>query len=887
MEYFIGLDVGGSHLSGALIKKTDNNLNTEIISDFNIDSNAPADEIISEFANTIKSIIKNVKSNEIEGIGISIPGPFDYKKGICKITGLQKYGSLFGINVRASLAAALKDVPIDPRKITFINDAEAFLMGVSEAHNLYKKNITALTIGTGFGSAGLWDGELIAGFPKKGYLYNDEFSDATAEDFFSTKWFLKKAQNGNLHPDDEILGVKELAEIAGESEKVRNIFTEFGSNLAEYFNGLFKTNQPDLLLIGGNIAKARHLFEEQFNKKYSCDAKIEWIDRTSEYAAKGAVVQQLGSLQNGSSSHEKRQSASPVLPVHKQWSPDGYDIYPTIPLVQGRVKEGFASFAQFLKHLNRSSIVIDGNTGVHWDDVILLIQKECTEIGLQPLFFDVSAGLKPEKEIEEILEPNMGGNDPVFGKLFDGELIDYFDENCISKIQPPQKTLSVLYGTGADLAGWDGPVIYFDLPKNEIQYRSRAGSICNLGKQEPEGSKQMYKRYFFAEWPVCDKHKQQLLPKLTAVADAQRDNTITWAVGDDIRQSLKEVSKKPFRARPWFEPGVWGGNWMQKNIKGLNPDADNFAWSFELIAPENGVILESDGTLMEIGFEWLMHQETRNILGSDSETYGSYFPLRFDYLDTMGGGNLSLQCHPSLDYIKENFGEQITQDETYYMMKAEPGACVYLGFQEGIDPEKFESALIDAQENGTLFDADKFVQSFTAEKHDLYLIPAGTIHCSGKDNLVLEISNTPYIYTFKMYDWQRLDLDGKPRPINIDRAIDNLDFSIQGERVREEYISSPQEIKTGKNGSLTELPTHENHLYRIQRAEVIDSMTMQTNKKFHLLNLVEGESAIISVGGHNRTLKYAESMIIPAAVVEYTIENNSETPVKIVKAFMK
>jgi predicted NBD/HSP70 family sugar kinase/mannose-6-phosphate isomerase class I len=887
MEYFIGLDVGGSHLSGALIKKTENNFDTELISDFKINSNAPAGEIIGGFANTIKGIIKNVKSDEIEGIGISIPGPFDYKKGICKIAGLQKYGSLFGVNVRASLAAALKDVSIDPQKITFINDAEAFLMGVSETHNLYKKNITAVTIGTGFGSAGLWDGELIAGFPGKGYLYNDEFSDATAEDYFSTKWFLRKVQNGNQHPDDEILGVKELAEIAGESEKVRNIFAEFGRNLAEYFNRLFKTNQPDLLLIGGNIAKARHLFGDHFQKKFSHSTPVEWIDQTSEYAAKGAVVHHLRNDQNGNSSHEKRQSVSSVLPVHKQCNPDGYDIYPTIPLVQGEIKEGFDTFAQFLKNLNRSSIVIDGNTGIHWEDLIESIQKACAKIGLYPLFFDVSAGLKTENEIEKFLEPHLGDDDPIFGKLFDGQLIDYFDEMDISNIQPSPKNLSVLYGTGAELAGWDGPVIYFDLPKNEIQYRSRAGSICNLGKVEPENPKQMYKRYYYAEWPVCEKHKEKLLPTLTAVADAQRDNTITWAEGDDIRRSLKEVSKNPFRVRPWFEPGVWGGHWMQKHFKGLNPDAENFAWSFELIAPENGVILESKGTLMEISFEWLMHQENRNILGDDSETYGSYFPLRFDYLDTMDGGNLSLQCHPSLDYINQNFGEQITQDETYYMMKAEPGARVYLGFQDGIDPDEFETGLVEAQENGTLFDADKFVQSFTAKKHDLYLIPAGTIHCSGKDNLVLEISNTPYIYTFKMYDWQRLDLDGKPRPINIDRAMDNLDFSIQGERVQEEFISSPKEIKSGKNGCLMELPTHDKHLYRVQRAEVIDSMTMQTNKKFHLINLVEGETATISVGGHKKVLKYAESMIIPAAVGEYTIENNSEEPVKIVKAFMK
>ncbi len=104
------------------------------------------------------------------------------------------------------------------------------------------------------------------------------------------------------------------------------------------------------------------------------------------------------------------------------------------------------------------------------------------------------------------------------------------------------------------------------------------------------------------------------------------------------------------------------------------------------------------------------------------------------------------------------------------------------------------SALDTSFRDATPVDVDRFVQSHPARKHDLFLIPNGTIHCSGTDTLVLEISATPYIFTFKMYDWMRLDLDGRPRPLNIDRAFDNLYFERQGAMVPAELISQPRQV---------------------------------------------------------------------------------------------
>ncbi|WP_079686643.1 class I mannose-6-phosphate isomerase [Ohtaekwangia koreensis] len=145
---------------------------------------------------------------------------------------------------------------------------------------------------------------------------------------------------------------------------------------------------------------------------------------------------------------------------------------------------------------------------------------------------------------------------------------------------------------------------------------------------------------------------------------------------------------------------------------------------------------------------------------------------KYPFIQVSESNDDCLQVHPTTEYIKDKFGMEYTQDESYYMMDVKNDAYVYLGLRDDVVPEEMIEELRRSQEAGTTFDAEKHVQKWPVKKHDHVLIPAGTVHCSGRDSVVLEISATPYIFTFKLFDWGRLGLDGKPRPININSTPD-------------------------------------------------------------------------------------------------------------------
>jgi mannose-6-phosphate isomerase class I len=254
----------------------------------------------------------------------------------------------------------------------------------------------------------------------------------------------------------------------------------------------------------------------------------------------------------------------------------------------------------------------------------------------------------------------------------------------------------------------------------------------------------------------------------------------------------------------------------------------------------------------------------------------------------MSGTNLSCQVHPRLDYIRDEFGEPITQDETYYIVTCTPGARVYLGLRDDVDVARFEREARAARDEGLPFDIADHVHSLPSAPGNLFLIPSGTVHCSGANNLVLEISATPYIYTFKIYDYLRKDLRGNLRTVHIDHAFANIDPTRRATWVRAHLCPQPVPLRQGPTWAEYCIGNIDKLFFAIHRLEFEDAIAGDTEGQFLALNLVAGERCeILAVGHEPVELRFAESIIIPASVGHYTLRNTGSAPCKAVKAFVK
>jgi mannose-6-phosphate isomerase class I len=344
--------------------------------------------------------------------------------------------------------------------------------------------------------------------------------------------------------------------------------------------------------------------------------------------------------------------------------------------------------------------------------------------------------------------------------------------------------------------------------------------------------------------------------------------------GNAFREGLKTVVTKPFSVVPYFDPGPWGGQWMKEKF-GLDKNVDNYAWCFNCVPEENSMYLYYGDTRFETPAINLVFYQPVELLGQAVHArFGDEFPIRFDFLDTMEGGNLSLQVHPTIEYIQEKFGMHYTQDESYYMIDAGDDGSVYLGLKEGIDPDEMIKELRQAEEKEIIFDDTKYIQNWPARKHDHFLIPGGTVHCSGKNSLVLEISSTPYIFTFKLWDWGRKGLDGKPRPINIAHGTNVIQWDRTTEWTRGQLINKIDRIAEGDGWIEERTGLHYREFIETRRHWFTKKVTHNTNDGINVLNLVEGKEAVIESPANAFepfTVHYAETFIVPAKVGEYTI----------------
>ena len=560
-------------------------------------------------------------------------------------------------------------------------------------------------------------------------------------------------------------------------------------------------------------------------------------------------------------------------------------------------------------------VALDGYTTANWTVFVNLIARECSLLGLGFEAIDANAAtLKSGKEIDAIIDPLLIWDtkiDPtlLYGKVYKGGyqgLMDEASTEAFKKAVPASRQagkISVVYGYGSlipELRELYDVKVFFDLTPMKSMLRIRRGEYSNLGKERPGIINRTIRRCYYCDFECAVRNRHELW----------ENNVPDWYVLDNDPQNLQlmpfgtfsdicaQLVKYPFRAKPCYLEGVWGGSYMKK-LRNLPDEMRNAAWVFDFIPMEVSVVVEAGDEKLDINYCSFVHKEGVNLMGEDCvKKFEGYFPIRFNWDDSYHStGNMSIQCHSGGEYNVKNYNEFGRQDESYYVVVTGHDAKTFIGFRDDADIPQFFRDIEAADTEHKPCDYMKYV-SYEESKPGLQvMLPAGTIHSSGRNQVILEIGSlTIGSYTYKMYDYLRLDFDGKQRPIHTRLGEENVRqdrrYSVIHDPESPEYIvQKPRLAASGEGWEEYILGENPQVYFSLRRLEFEKKCEQDTGGKlFHVLTLVDGDAVRVRSVRHPERyfdLQFMDIVCVPADMGRYVIENLGREPVMVHKTCLR
>ncbi|MEM2240493.1 MAG: class I mannose-6-phosphate isomerase [Candidatus Bathyarchaeia archaeon] len=573
-----------------------------------------------------------------------------------------------------------------------------------------------------------------------------------------------------------------------------------------------------------------------------------------------------------------------------------------------------------------SLIGFDGFLGVDWSNITNRLNDELVSKAINTLFVDFSSCFKEKDEIEEMLNPYLT-IDPEWGRVYRGRPDDLLDATRLKELKTQFKNLkeksslkqlTVCFGCFSAipyLRKLYDMIFYVDMTIEEFFRRWREdGLIYALGSKNDSPIYLDQKRFYYVDYVLLRKHKKYLLRYIDWYIIDEGDHYKMMA-SDLLSRVCSALAKRPFRPKPFYIPGVWGGEWLKALKPGLrkllpSPDIP-ISWEIDVLDIWQSVRVSISRSVLEIPLLTILWKEGRNILGEYvHKKYRGRLPLTMSYDDTYNSGSLAkgeglaIQVHPHRNYLKRHFNELYGHHESYYVLDTGSGAKTYQGLRENADIDEFYRDVVRAVKYGIPFDHNKYVDSFPSRRGDLFLNPAGTIHASGYNQVVIEPDLVPLEYPgyiFHFYDYLRLDLDGKPRGIHPDHAFRVLKKNRRTNWVVKNLQLKPRLIRKGDGWCEYLIGECKEAEYRMHRLEFIERVEDKTDGAVQLLTLVDGVSVLIKSGDEEFKLNFGETVIIPSSLGRYSIiclncgDGNIRTPAgtslgpvcKVLKFFVK
>lgn len=552
---------------------------------------------------------------------------------------------------------------------------------------------------------------------------------------------------------------------------------------------------------------------------------------------------------------------------------------------------------------DNTSIGIDAYPGTEYEALINVLRQQLA--GKDVVFIDAASVLLPAEEITEMLKeylPEDRDVDPVllYGRRYregykglqDAKKVDELKNKIVSAKK------IIVYGKGAlseVLQDSYDIRIWMDVTPRTSVLNCKNGKNRNIGLVDELPYNLMMRRNYYVDFETAMEQRWNLI----------RNNKLDFYITADVVEDMQmlpynalidlcnELNNRPFRCRPVYLEGVWGGFYVHR-LRKLPKEMRNCAWVFDMIPLEVSLVSVIDDGEFEIPFFTFVQAMGEKLLGKRAfNEFRGYFPVRFNYDDTYhASGNMSIQCHPNAEYVIKNHGEFGRQDESYYVVTTGQGAKTYLGFEKENSCAEFLKEAERAEKTHELIDYKKYIHAVDSVPGTQVMIPAGTIHASGQNQVILEIGSlTVGSYTYKMYDYQRIDPQtGLPRPIHLKMGKQVIRGERTAEWVNENLVNHGGIVRSGKDWCEKIVGEHDLLYFSLRNLVFDTEIEDNTDGLFHVLALVDGEKVRVE-SIENPDLFFEmnslDIIVVPANFGRYKIKNLGVGTVTIHKTQLK
>lgn len=321
------------------------------------------------------------------------------------------------------------------------------------------------------------------------------------------------------------------------------------------------------------------------------------------------------------------------------------------------------------------------------------------------------------------------------------------------------------------------------------------------------------------------------------------NTAVSEASGDESVASPTTTRWTPLRFEPIVKRILWGGRRLETVLGKRLEDGHDHAESWELADHHDDVSRVCEGPLKGRGLRELVRDHGQKVLG-EAHGHRSQFPLLVKFLDAHQ--DLSVQVHPD-DERGRVLADDNGKTEAWVVVHAEPGSRIYAGLRPGVRREAFAQALNEGR-------VEPLLHRFEPRPGDCIFIPAGTVHAIGAGVMVAEIQQMSDA-TFRVFDWNRVGADGKPRALHIEQALASIDFETGPVHPRRAEV---EEVPGGVRERLVICPYFEIDRYRLRASQPVGS-----RDRFSIVIGLEG-SAEVRHEGEAHTLRFGQTLLLPA-----------------------